>query len=1243
MNRDSSLVAGKATLAGRLAHALAAAAVTIGTALPVLLVAAPAQAQVAQSPLFLNTPVNPNLILAIDDSGSMDGEVLMPTNDGALWWNTGDHSFTGRNQRDELETGVINFNHDGGANDLWKKYVYLFPNGTGLRDGRRNYADSTHDHFAVPPVPAFAFARSPEYNAAYFNPTETYVPWPDVGGYTFDDSDPMAAKTDPVFGSEVFDLTADLAEDAQNHIFRFFTGMTVPAGSTACIKPAADATCAWETLAGDKPLTGDFWVGMQYFPATFYVSATAELPDEYLSYIGSKIPTGYSPGAKLPDLVRYEIRKENFLSGTDYAAAIQNFANWFTYYRKRHLATRGGIAASFEGTASLNAGSFVINDRDDVTMHDLSDAGERSDFFQGVFSSIGGGGTPNREALYHAGKQFMRTDSDAPITQSCQQNFTALFTDGYSNPTADLVGNEDAGYGAPFEDTASGTIADIAMLFYKTNLRPDLDDGRVTTPQACSSANPNPRLDCNENLHMGTFGVVLGNQGQIYLVDDAATLDPYTNVPAWPTDFPVRHPSAVDDLWHATINSRGAMLSARRPSEISEKFGAVLNNIAGRVASSAAVAANSTRLDSDTAVFQASFDSTRWSGKLQAFRINMDGTINNAPVWQAGEELDDLADFQLDSRRILTVVPPTAVGDGSWVSTSGSTFTWAGLSASQQTALRQQPSTTLLTDEATAQERLAYLRGSHFEEQPNGSFRERDSRLGDIVNSDPQFVHQQDFGYVLLAKSYAFGGTGVGEAYRTFRESASYLARPPVVVVGANDGMLHGFNASLGGSGGSELFAFVPNGVYDHLYELTLPTYSHRFYVDSSPRVADAWFDNAWHTIVVGATGAGGKSVFALDVTDPTGMTGSDVLWEFTHDDMGYTIGQPAVAPLPNGEFGVVVTSGYDTGAANGTVWILDPSDGSILTSFSLPNSGDLGAPLVVDLNADRVADRIYVGDTEGNVWRFDLADRDLNKWSPGPPKGLQQGNSFGPLFVAVDANGNRQPITAPLQSAFNDDGLHTIFFGTGSFYQVGDNLVPASPDVQTFYGVIDRGSPVSRADLLEQEIIAEDSVHGKRVRAVSQHDMQAGHDGWYLDLVPPNGPAGERVVSKATVRGDRVIFATLIPSADPCAFGGDSWIMELSSFSGGRLDYAVFDVDGDMLFDQDDWMTITDEDGNAVKVPPSAIAPDINIVKTPAIIGGVGENNDEVKILSGSSGELIRLSERGDVGLGRQSWQQMR
>ena len=208
---------------------------------------------------------------------------------------------------------------------------------------------------------------------------------------------------------------------------------------------------------------------------------------------------------------------------------------------------------------------------------------------------------------------------------------------------------------------------------------------------------------------------------------------------------------------------------------------------------------------------------------------------------------------------------------------------------------------------------------------------------------------------------------------------------------------------------------------------------------------------------------------------------------------------------------------------------------------------------------------------------------------------------------------------------------------------------MPINPDVDAFYAIIDEGAPIAgRSELLAQSILTETTANGSRVRAVSDNQILPAHKGWYLDLMweaTYGGPGakGERVVSRALVRGDRVIFATLIPSQDPCAFGGDSWLMELNTFSGGRLDYALFDLNGDGLFDDDDWIDVTLPDGSTVRMPPSAIAPDVNIIKTPAVITGVGANDDEVKIVSGSAGQLTPIMERGSTDLGRLSWRQMR
>jgi type IV pilus assembly protein PilY1 len=718
-----------------------------------------------------------------------------------------------------------------------------------------------------------------------------------------------------------------------------------------------------------------------------------------------------------------------------------------------------------------------------------------------------------------------------------------------------------------------------------------------------------------------------------------------------------------DEWWHTNtdilssfgVNANPVGYNFLRPdnyylaggaSQMINSLTAAFARISVEVRSSASsVAANSTRVDTDTAVFQAAFDSHRWSGEVLAFRINDDGSIAGTAAWNAATKLDALNSTAITNRKIYTVTPPTAAGGGSFLSDTSVAFEWGSLDSAQQAALKQLPGGGSVND-TEGQNRLSFLRGVRTAEKPTGSLRQRDSRLGDIVNSSPQFIHDQDFGYTLLAQSGAFSST-VAAAYRAFRQSSTYQNRPPTVVIGANDGMLHVFNAGLDANGGSELFAFVPNAAFEHLYELTLPTYAHRYFVDATPRVADAWLGSGpgWRTLAVGTTGAGGRSVFALDVTDPANMGASSVLWEFTHPDMGFPLIQPAVAPLPNGMFGVVVTSGYG-GPTGGHVWFLDPADGSIITSISLPDSGDLGAPLLADLDGDRVADRLYVGDTLGQLWRIDLSGGNPAAWAP--PTDLVSGGNPLPLFVATDPNGDPQAITAPPVSAFDDQGEHMVFFGTGSFYRVDDNVVPDDPQVDSFYGIIDRDVPITgRSELVEQEILTE-VTDGQRVRGVTANPIEPEDSGWFLDLEWKDtyggpGPRGERVVTNALVRGDRVIFTTLIPNTDPCAYGGDSWLMELNAFYGGRLNYSVFDLDDDGDFDHDDWIEVTLPDGTEIEIPPSAVAPDIGIMQPPAVISGIGDDQDEIKVVSGSSGALIRISERGGINIGRQSWRQQR
>ncbi|PKM09486.1 MAG: hypothetical protein CVV17_00625, partial [Gammaproteobacteria bacterium HGW-Gammaproteobacteria-7] len=184
----------------------------VASAIALLMFSSSALAEISQVPLTVTASVKPNVALIVDDSGSMDFEVLVTTNDGSFWWNSGSRDFWGIDTGSGGSAG-FNFNQTGNSNNTWRKYVYLFPNGTGA--GNRSLDDNS-GHYAVPPTRDYAFARSSAYNAAFYNPFNTYRPWPDGGGFVFTDANPTAVRSDPVFGGATLNLTANIDSNAGN-------------------------------------------------------------------------------------------------------------------------------------------------------------------------------------------------------------------------------------------------------------------------------------------------------------------------------------------------------------------------------------------------------------------------------------------------------------------------------------------------------------------------------------------------------------------------------------------------------------------------------------------------------------------------------------------------------------------------------------------------------------------------------------------------------------------------------------------------------------------------------------------------------------------------------------------------------------------------------------------------------------------------------------------------------------------
>lgn len=691
-----------------------------------------------------------------------------------------------------------------------------------------------------------------------------------------------------------------------------------------------------------------------------------------------------------------------------------------------------------------------------------------------------------------------------------------------------------------------------------------------------------------------------------------------------------------------------------------EQLSRAFNDILDRAGSASSASVSSGSISDDTRIYQATFDARHWAGHLKAYKVGtgQSGTtegVLGAEVWDAANKLP-----KHDDRRIISVKSPASASaaDGIIRSSSGIPFRWSDLEDAQKLMLKNSGA----ESDTIAETRLNYLRGDSSAEAPDGALRTRGTStehtvLGDIVNSAPVFVGAPPWRYPDSLES---------APYSSF--VAANLNRQKAIYVGANDGMMHAFAADTG----EELFAYVPYGVFRNLIRLTDPAYSHLFYVDGSPSVVDAYVNSAWRTMLVGGLNKGGQSIFALDVTDPGAVKEANakttVMWEFTDQadpDLGYTYSRPAVVKLQNGKWVAIFGNGYNSTVADGfasstgnaILFVVDLSDGAVLAKLDTgqgtaadpkgegrPNG--LSTPVVIDKNGDGRSDTAYAGDLFGNLWKFDLSGSATSDWKVA--------NGGAPLFVAMNGSSQRQPITERPQVGRGPNGQGwVILFGTGKFLESSDREL-ANLQVQSFYGIFDNATGTTadvvpnRSVLLQQTILKEGTVTvtegGKTIvtpaRATSNNARTTAHRGWYIDLVSPSGFQGEMQVTNPVLRNGRVVFTTLIPDSDICAYGGRSWLMDMDALSGSRLPYSPFDLNRDTEYDSDDF--ISDGTGS---VPPSGRGADA-ILTAPAFLQGA-LSDYAVTTSSGSDSDSstisIDRSNAGPAGRGRQSWRQLR
>ncbi|MFS8396518.1 pilus assembly protein, partial [Xanthomonas campestris] len=1145
----------------------------LGLGLVYILVAAQGQGPLAQTPLNNQIPIPPAFIMAVDDSGSMTFQTQFPGADGQGCWNTNRQSFFS-------SPGVLNRS----GNVCGYNHVMIGPRLEVARLG-------------IPPLDIYGFAKSSAYNPTYYNPQVKYDPWIGANKQAYDDADTSSTKIDPRVNatSNLVNLTSDSLISNWLDAGFMQDGMVIPDGrffQRVFVNARGTVTGygSVQRANGTAWAEGATHVLIQHVRSVFFMPYTSNndprpvLPGSPNAYNGvARIRVANACGQGC-DLWKYTIAAKD----TD---ALRNFANWFSFYGNRNRAMIAGMTRSFDAVEeNLRVGYFRINQNtsfdsadERLVMRNISVIADRNALYSEMIGLTASGGTPNREAVNAAGIQFTRSDSGAPVQLACQKNAVMLFTDGFSNDIDNnfaAVDNADGdgGMGEPFADTYSNTMADIAARYYNnfngaSPLRPDLTAGQVPVPSECTSA-PSVRLDCQKNLHINFFGVTLGARGNLFNPDIAQ--DAYTD-PSIYKSWPARsdnNASTVDDIWHAAVNTRGEYINARTPAEITAAIDRVLASVTQGESPSGTAAQTGARIGNGsfavTPSYRIAADGTDWYGRLEGNRVAIDPLSRLAtttPVWEASARLGVTGQ---DARNIIVNKA------GSTVNFSSTNVSLADLCAKPAglypgIAKCTEPGLTLIG--ATAQSAVFYLRGDRGNEVKNrGRFRDRTSVLGDIINSSPVIsAPADDYGYRALQGAL---GTTYG-AYLVTKATAGRYT----VYVGANDGMLHAFDAgmaadgSMDGNGGAERFAYIPATALGHMGDLLLPSdptnknveYEHRYYVDGPVVVGDANYGGSWKTVAVGTAGAGGRSVFALDVTNPAAFSTSSKLWEISdldtslsaaiRNNIGHVLGKPVIVPVRDAA-GVVTWkaifgNGYNSQSGKAVLFVVDIKAGAPAVTMieateagsAIAGTNGLGNIVVVDRWGgvsqtdpvrDGFADTVYGADQKGAVWKFDLRSTATSITVP----------FFTARTSAENGQTYRQPITGGLVATAGDAGGVMLFFGTGSFSFTSDTR---DESIQSLYGINDlsRGAPVAaltRANLQGSTVVQNGD------RTLTRAAAPANSRGWYVDL-----PARERMVGNPSIASGIVFIPTYAPSvvSAGCEPAGANWLFGLDTRTG--------------------------------------------------------------------------------------------
>jgi type IV pilus assembly protein PilY1 len=455
---------------------------------------------------------------------------------------------------------------------------------------------------------------------------------------------------------------------------------------------------------------------------------------------------------------------------------------------------------------------------------------------------------------------------------------------------------------------------------------------------------------------------------------------------------------------------------------------------------------------------------------------------------------------------------------------------------------------------------------------------------------------------------------------------------------------------------GKEQWAFVPKNMLPYLRYMADTSYCHLYYVDATPYLFDSSIESptgcsgdywdctktadSWKTVLIGSmrfggackdptdsnsdgradsctkdlnqnssitnddcvitpsSGVGYSSYFALDITNPANP---QVMWEFSHPDMGYSSSGPAVVRIgdktKNGRWFVVIGSG-PTGPIDKTthqmkgysdqnlkVFILDlkgPSSGTwtLNTNYWVKDSGIhnafsgsmINAP--IDLDQNNPASSSYYQD-DALYFGYVKAENDpistTTKWNVGGVLRLftknnltDPGTQWALSRVIPTSSSSIGPVSSAVAKLQNySTGKLYLFFGTGRYYFKIADAIDDPTSVRSLYGVVEPCYSTSGLNLTCTDDVARSELGDADAGAASDND------GWYITLDSCTDASGNTVLctaANALYKTERsvtdplattigaVFFTTTKPSANVCEFGGASHLWAVKYDTGGSV-----------------------------------------------------------------------------------------